>query len=603
MAVLVAEAIEASAHCAIEAPSGLGKTWAYLLPAMLKAKKVIISTAGHYLQEQLLKKDIPQVAAAMSLKPSVALLKGRHNYLCPYFIKQRATALGRSHKAIVKQRQLTHVLQQYRESGVGDIKAYQLEGSISNDLSCAAEECLGKLCPDYKICPLVLARKHAEQADIVIINHSLLLSYESSGSDSPLDNADAVIVDEAHSLFDFALQIAGSRISSRQLRAFIKRMRQTASRAAQEDASIQRYLKQVEAWFNGLAKQLQAAQGLADEQHKVFVSQFIGIFQQLSQWFEVAKERDFALKQLAIQCHEILATLKHIQTAEGLCWVQQVGRGFVIQNIPVHLLDRLQKLLSQRQHQAWVLTSATLSTALESDNEARQLLIRKLGFSASQFFQLDPPFDYQQQARLYLPAMQCNPSQAGFIAEFAELLAQFLAAVTGRVLVLFSSYQAIAEVSQSLRTPRELLIQSNDGHRSSDNYALREQFIAKPQSVLLATGSFWEGVDLSGAALSAVVIDKLPFSLPTDPLVKMRSQYLQGHGVDSFEEYILPEAILRFRQGCGRLLRREGDKGVIMLADSRVQTKDYGHLFLNSLHQIPRCDGLQELTAFIEHKD
>jgi ATP-dependent DNA helicase DinG len=603
MASIVDQAIQQGEHCAIEAPSGLGKTWAYLIPALLSSSRVIISTAGHYLQEQLTQKDIPVVQNALGLKRSVVLLKGRHNYLCPYIIKQQIKSAGRSRQALAKQSKLNHVLQHYRDSGIGDIKAYELDNDLNMSLSCAAEECLGSQCPDFKICPLMNVRQKAEKADVVIINHSLLLSFK-EGKDSLLNNADVVIVDEAHSLFDFALQVAGNRMGSRQLRTFIRRLSSLVKKVAAEDATIIYYLQQVEGWFTSIATELPQVIPYHQEQHRQLIGQFIQVFEHLERWFTIAKERDIELKYLSIQASEILVCLQAIRDAEGLCWIQKIGRGFMIQNTPVHLLDKLRSFLQARKDQAWILTSATLSIAPSVQEEAcglaSELFLQRTGIDSSHFHRLPSPFKRAQQARLFLPTMQLAPDQVGFYKEFCKTLSDFIAVCPGRVLVLFSSYKALAEVSGQvdLQSEHALLIQGDKRVKSVNHYQLVKQFQALEHVVLLATGSFWEGVDLSGAALSAVVIDKLPFSSPLEPLVKLRTNYLDLHGVNSFNEYLLPEAIIRFRQGCGRLLRREGDKGVIMLADFRVNTKDYGSMFLNSMSDIPQCESLKDVSDF-----
>lgn len=601
MAAIVSDAIDSNFHCAIEAPSGLGKTWGYLVPLLLRSNKAIISTASHYLQEQLVHRDIPQLQAALNSNRSVAILKGRHNYLCPYYIKQHIKASGKSRAAEIRQRQLNHVLQQYRETGQGDIKAHKLAGDNQLSLSCSTEECLGSLCPDFKICPLMNARQQAKRADILIVNHSLLLGHNQNGSGSLIDDIETVVVDEAHSLLNFALQTAGSRVSSRQLRLFARRLKGVVERVASEDANILKYLERLEVWFASVADQIPPLIPYQRDWHRQLITQFIDAFVYLNKWFEIAKERDVALKHLSIQASEIANSLKAIRDEEGLCWVQKHGRGFTLQNTPVHLLDTLRNFLREQSHQAWILTSATLTVSAENKETEAEPLLNKTGISPKHFHRLSSPFNYPQQARLYLPAMENSPDQTGFYTEFSELLERFGAQCTGRILVLFSSYKALSEVQGQLAVPsnRQLISQADKRPNKVDNYDLVKQFQASPNAIMLATGSFWEGVDLSGAAISAVIIDKLPFSSPADPIVKLRSHYLERHGVNCFDEYLLPDAVIKFRQGCGRLLRREGDKGVIMLADSRVRSKDYGRLFLDALSSVPQCESLDEVGDFL----
>tara|TARA_R110000868_G_scaffold296644_1_gene556924 strand:- start:35639 stop:37600 length:1962 start_codon:yes stop_codon:yes gene_type:complete len=605
MAERVAAAISQQQNYVIEAPSGLGKTWGYLIPALLSGKKTLISTAGHYLQQQLYLRDIPQVQQCLGLSRSIALLKGRSNYLCPYYIKKHIQAETKSAAAQQRQRQLSHIYQQLRESGQGDISVLAIPANLRSYVSCAAEECLAERCPDFKACPLFKARRRAEHADVVIVNHSLLLSDESAASRTLIKQAQTVIVDEAHRLLALAQQFADHRVSSRQLRQFIRQLLSTCQRCTAEDASIQRYLGQLTQWLSDLPAQLPASIPYQRAAHVHVVQQVLQIFSHLLPWFTIAKERDYQLSLLAAQAQQLHSALLAILSAEGLCWVQKQGRGFVIQNTPVHVLDNLQKTIAAYPQHSWILTSATLSSgaATEQPLLADEMVLRRTGLSAQQSYRLASPFDFQQQARLYLPAMQHSPEQSGFYTEFCPRLAEFVALCPGRVLVLFSSYRALNAVAEQLVLPphRQLLQQAKTEQGGVDNYALLKQFIALPQGVLLATGAFWEGVDLSGAPLSAVVMDKLPFSSPTDPLTKLRSHYLQQHGVDSFNEFMLPEAIIKFRQGCGRLLRRVGDKGVIMLADNRLHTKSYGQRFIDSIPGLPQCSSLEQLDVFFNH--
>ncbi|MCR8923320.1 ATP-dependent DNA helicase [Dasania sp. GY-MA-18] len=597
MAEQVGTAISQQQNCAIEAPSGLGKTWGYLIPALLSGKKTLISTAGHYLQKQLYLRDIPQVQQCLGLSRSVALLKGRSNYLCPYYLKKHIQAAAKSTAGQIRQSQLSHIYQQLRETGQGDISALGLASDLRPYLTCAAEECLAQRCPDFKACPLYRARSRAEHADVVIVNHSLLLSYENTSGNALIAQADTVVVDEAHRLLALAQQSAGHSLSSRQLRQFIRQLLNTCQRCTAEDATILRYLSQLQQWLQALT--LPPAIPYQREAHLHVVQQFIQVFKQLLPWFNIAKERDHQLTLLATQAQLLYQTLQAIVSAEGLCWVQKQGRGFVLQNTPVHVLDKLKKTIAAYPQHSWILTSATLSTGTEQAALASETVLRRTGLTPQQFHRLASPFNYARQARLYLPAMHNSPEQKDFYQEFSQRLAEFIALCPGRVLVLFSSYRALNSVAEQLElAERSLLQQARPQQGGADNYALLKQFIALPQGVLLATGAFWEGVDLSGAPLSAVVMDKLPFSSPTDPLSKLRSHYLQQHGVDSFNEFMLPEAIIKFRQGCGRLLRREGDKGVIMLADNRLHTKPYGQRFLETLASLPQCQSLDQLAAF-----
>lgn len=604
MAALVKRAIDECNHCVIEAPSGLGKTWAYLVPLLSQNNKAVISTASHYLQTQLYQRDIPAVLQVLQLSKSIALLKGRHNYLCPFFLKQWLDDSGSVIDKVSANIRiaLAGIWQRFRESGNGDLTHLNYEKSLLPYLSCPPEQCLGKSCPDYQLCPLMLARQHAEQADIVIVNHSLLLSASVQDGEDNWRSADVFVIDEAHKLVDFNQQAQGSRMSSRQLFWFFKRLKLAAQRHAAEDAAMIGYVQGVERWLKALGSQLPSTNRYSQNDHKAVVARIIGVFEIINQWFLIAKERDYSLQQLAIQGLQINQTLRRIHTSEGLCWVKHQGHSssYLLHNTPVELLDDVRHLLADSDRKTWVLTSATLSVAHDASG-----FLRKLGVSPAHFFRLSSPFDFQQQARLYLGSISSMPQSADYYPQFSEQLIEFVKCCPGRVLVLFSSYEALSTTAALLSVAplfinqeRFLLQQQKKHQQSYSQLELVDEFCRHQQAVLLATGSFWEGVDLSGAQLSAVVIDKLPFVSPADATVELRSNYLDHHGINSFDEWVLPDAIIKLRQGCGRLLRREGDKGVIMLADPRVRLKNYGSLFLASLDAIPICDDLDAVKHF-----
>lgn len=625
MATLVQTAIDDKQTCVIEAPSGLGKTWGYLVPILLSSNKAVISTAGHYLQKQLYQRDIPSVQSCLGLSRKIVLLKGRHNYICPHYLKKHLESGTHVAKAPKSLRPiLSHLLQRFRETDNGDLTALKPDKSLLPYLSCSDEECLGKTCPEYHKCPLMNARQRAIHADIVIINHSLLLSLNHNGKESFIDSADTILIDEAHRLLEFGQNMAGSRLSSRQLRWFFRNLRAAIKLHASEDASIVAYIQATESWLSKLSVQIPPLSSDYLTQHRAIVLKCIKLFGHLQRWFTVASERAFELKQLSLQSAQLLNALNVIVKDDGLCWLQAQGRGFVIQNTPVHSLDYLQPLLQRYNSKTWLFTSATLSIsrgeetiadnaqAIASKNvmvpDADRFLTR-LGLGAEVFHRLASPFDIKAQARLYLGDLKGSPDQSAYYPSFAQLLDQFIAICPGRVLVLFSSHKALMDTMGLLPKAHfnqdhkpVLLAQKNSKQAVVDNYRLVDTFRQHKHAVLLATGSFWEGVDLSGAKLSAVVIDKLPFASPLEPLVSLRSQYLEHHGVDCFHEYMLPEAIIKLRQGCGRLLRREDDKGVIMLADPRVRNKDYGQSLIKSLPVMPVCHNLDEVSDFFNEK-
>jgi ATP-dependent DNA helicase DinG len=603
MAALVDKAISEKKSLVIEAASGSGKTLAYLVPIINHKKRAVISTASRYLQRQLFNHDIPLAVKILNKKISVALLQGRSHYLCPYYLAKNIKETTQLNKTTVSQ--LLKIDQRYRESGNGELDslAPKISAKVRLLVTSGADDCLSTRCPQWTQCPLRFARQRAQQADIVVVNHSLLfvdqiMKQQQFGELLP--SSEVVVVDEAHRLTDFAQTLVGDRLSSQQLKRFTSDIKIMIKRYAPEQAQLKDALEQLELGLASLTRRLPSMTEYLPRQFVSIVAQLINSFEGLAKHLDHLQVRHNLLAELAIRNQLLIAKLTRITDQQDLCWIQATTNGFIIQAIPIHLAAAVKPLMNT-VHNSWIFTSATLSV---SDNPQR--FLAELGLENKPFHRLDSDIDYQQHATLFTPVLPVNPDHESYCDYLLDEVMPLLKLVNGRVLFLFSSHRALLAAAVQLQTlcDRPLLVhRSSTSGSDSNHYQLIKAFKQSEQAVLMATGSFWEGVDLSGLPINAVIIDKLPFAMPTDPLVQFRSGELSRHGVDSFEQYILPEAVIRIRQGCGRLLRRISDRGVIMLADPRIHSRAYGRVFIESLPAMQQVFSMTALQQYFKPGD
>lgn len=605
MATLVERAVQLADKLIVEAPAGSGKTYAYLVAILKQKKRLIISTASHYLQSQLVRQDIPKVQQALATSYSVAILKGRSNYLCPYYLEKalQQEHVGSSSITPQERAELGAVARRFKQSVSGELEllAPGLAPQLLRHVTASSESCLGSMCPKYNQCPLMIARQRAQQADIVVINHSLLFSNHSLRRENLgelLPTVDAVVVDEAHRLAEFGQRQLGERISNRQLSYFFQQATAILQAVAPEQRHVLAHVARMVSYVNSLQQlalqSLDLNQPLRQDQREEIVKQLLAGIEPLNTAFESLRSRDFNLQELQIRCQRLLDKLTRIQVGPGLCWFESQPNGFLLHSIPVDIA-RLSAELFTETAGSWLFTSATLSVS----DDGRQFS-RVLGLEDLPFHNVPSDFDYQTRVKLYLPPIAAEPGDDHYPASISEAAQGLLAITPGRVLMLFSSHEMLQKV-------HSLLVSSVDKtvflQGQSDNQLLVEQFKQAPEGLLMGTGSFWEGLDLSGVPLAAVIIDKLPFAPPNDPLIKYRSDELSQYGVDSFSEFILSDAVIRLRQGCGRLLRRKSDRGVIMLADPRLQTRAYGNTFLDSLPPMECVTTLPPLIDFFAYEN
>jgi ATP-dependent DNA helicase DinG len=590
MAKAVGAALARGEPLIVEAGTGTGKTFAYLVPALLSGRSVIISTGTRTLQDQLFRRDVPLLAKALGLPAKLALLKGRANYLCRHRLE-----LATQQRALLEgERGATRVLARVsRWAGVtkaGDLAELTdlpEQSPVWPMITSTRENCLGQECPQFSRCHVVEARRAAQAADIVVVNHHLLLAdlaLKDEGFGDLLPGADAVILDEAHQVPDIAAQFFGQTWSVRQVQILLRDASAEMSAAGVRAPAITRAIAAAQSLLEELRDSLHGGAGrhewanLPDSFLDALPPLEAGIGDiaaQLEGLGAGAGTANCARRAAALAAS--LAALRTTSDEAGLRWVNTNGGGLSLQFTPFEIADRLREFVEARPS-AWVFTSATLAIGEDFGHFAA-----RIGLPESRTLKIDSPFDYSSQTRIYLPQGMPEPQHPGFARKFIDACAPLIEASGGRAFLLYTSYRGLAEGVAALKTrfpepPFPVLVQGQ-----APREALLRQFRELGNAVLLATGSFWEGVDVKGEALSIVAIDKLPFASPDDPLLKARLEGIRRRGGNPFFEYQLPQAVLALKQGVGRLIRDFDDFGVIVLGDPRLKTRPYGSLFLQAL--------------------
>ena len=608
MAEAVAAALECRGRLVVEAGTGTGKTFAYLIPALHSGARVIVSTGTRNLQDQLFHRDLPLVGRALGRPVRVALLKGRANYLCRHRLglelaSPELVGLGRA-----RQRALARIVKWSQTTVAGDIS--ELESVPDNDplwlaATSTRENCLGQDCPEFRGCHVVKARREAQAADLVIVNHHLLLAdmtLREEGFGELLPGADAVILDEAHQFPDVAAQFFGTRVGSRALLGLCRDAQLELTRAGLFDAPARDSLEQLEALIaslqrvlGGLGERIEWSQ-LPDAALEGAADLAVALEAFATRFDEPALEVP-AVRQCGRRAADAARRLREILGADGalgLQWAESSARTFTLEYTPFEVAERLRAQVEARPC-AWIYTSATLAVG-----SAFEHYTRRVGAQDARTLQIASPFDFAAQARLYLPPGLPDPSDPEHTRAVVEAALPLLRAAGGRAFMLFTSHRALAEAARLLREEMvhgdqfPLLVQ---GDMPRD--ALLKRFRDLGNAVLLGTGSFWEGVDVRGPALSIVVIDKLPFASPDDPLLKARLEGLKRAGRNGFNEHQVPQAVLALKQGVGRLIRDPSDYGVVMIADPRLRTRGYGRSFLASLPPMTRVETGSEAAQFL----
>ena len=609
MAGHVAAALQDHRTLIVEAGTGTGKTLAYLVPALASGRRVIVSTGTRALQDQLYHRDLPLVCGALGRPVRVALLKGRANYLCRHRLdiaEQQAYTRGVRREladTLPKVRGWSHVT---RRGDVAELPGLGEQDPVWPWVTSTRENCLGTECPQYEDCFVLAARREAQAADIVVVNHHLLMAdlvLKEEGFGELLPGADAIVIDEAHQLPDIAAQFLGYSVSTRQMSALAKDVAGELLLAQQMGGGVDAALSGVEAQ---VAAVLAAAGGVDGRfEHSQWPERLIEALDGLARR---ATDLAGALAPIAVEgagtCARLrerlvdyatrLETLTHGEAEGGVRWAETSARNVSCHHAPVDVATPLASLI-EAQAGAWILTSATLAVGEDFSH-----FKRRSGLAQAEAIRFESPFDFANQALLYLPRGLGDPGLAEHARDVIRSALPVLAASGGRAFLLFTSHRALREGAEALRRawndapPVPMLVQ---GDASRDQ--LLRRFREAGNAVLLGTGSFWEGVDVKGAALSVVIIDKLPFAVPDEPLLKARLAAIRERGGNPFFEEQVPQAVIALKQGVGRLIRDADDFGVVMLCDSRLLSRGYGRSILASLPPMRRTRELEEVERFL----
>lgn len=604
LAVAIADAIASQTLLVAEAGTGTGKTFAYLVPCLLSGKKTLISTATKTLQDQLVVKDLPLLVNALGLSLRVQNLKGRSNYLCYY-----RTELHANEGRFISQKcahDIAHVrskLSQLKEGERGELPEISEDSEAWVYVTSTADNCLGRECSFYQSCFLMKARKRALDADVVVINHHLYFSdsrLKEEGFGELLPVVDAIIFDEAHQLADIAGDFLGSRFSTRQLRELLDDMLREWPVLDLVNQPLKQFSILLDKLIDGILmawpfREDRAAwkEGLRD---KAFKSAWDALLDFITTWLNavasVKHDSEPGLARCKVRLVEIHALILAFVSSK-LCviqWIERFKRTLVFHSTPFDVADSFRSMLAQKPC-ATIFTSATLTLASSFD-----CFIRSLGLGNPKTLLLPSPFDFKQQALLYLPRDLPDPKDLRYYDALLDKAIPVIEAFGGRCFFLFTSHKALNHVA--LRLKRQLtyplLIQGEEAKP-----ILLTRFRALGNAVLLGTATFWEGIDVKGDALSCVIIDKLPFASPMDPVIRGRMAHMNAQGLSGFDELSLPNAVLALKQGVGRLIRDVTDRGVLMIADPRLTGRDYGKLIFQSLPDMRKTRDEQTVLTFI----
>ncbi|MDD4928257.1 MAG: ATP-dependent DNA helicase [Gallionella sp.] len=618
MALAVSEAIRDNTILVAEAGTGTGKTFAYLVPALLGGGKVIISTGTKNLQDQLFQKDLPMVRDALKAPVSIALLKGRANYVCHYHL-ERAAQDGRfaTREDI---RHLGKIRKYAKVSNTGDksgIVGVPENAPIWLQVTSTRDNCLGQECPNHKECFVLRARSEAMKADIVVVNHHLFFAdvmLRDEGVAELLPACHTVIFDEAHQLPETASLFFGENLSTSQLLELAQETRIEALTSAKDFAALPRACDELDKAARDLRlvfKKEGRMPATATANFREFAPALKTLGEKLAQvsaLLESQAVRSEGLENCWQQVQAYALQLKlwqedtpppHPSKGEGdgfVRWLEVFHHSLQLNSTPLSIADIFEKQISNTAR-AWIFTSATL--AVKQDFSHYQ---SEMGLLHAKTACWDSPFNYEEQALLYVPQNLPEPNSEGYTAAVVQAALPMIAASRGRAFFLFTSLRAMQSAFEMLQAEFErigcdypLLLQG-DASRNE----LLDRFRLHGNAVLLGSQSFWEGVDVRGEALSLVIIDKLPFAPPDDPVLAARIAQISKQGRNAFMEYQLPRTIITLKQGAGRLIRDENDRGVLMICDPRLISKPYGRRIWQSLPPMKRTRVEAEAVAFFK---
>ncbi|GAB3023039.1 ATP-dependent DNA helicase [Bowmanella dokdonensis] len=605
MAEAVQEAIQEKSQLVVEAGTGTGKTFAYLAPALMSDQKVIVSTGTKNLQEQLFHRDLPLIKQALASNKKTVLLKGRANYLCLHRLAQHGGGSTLFEKQTLHELSLVRQWATTTRSGdMGELRSLPEDAKVLPFVTSTTDNCLGKDCPDYEDCYLVRARRNALEADLVVVNHHLFfadMALKDTGFGELIPEADLILFDEAHQIPDIASEYFGEALSSRQLQELAGDMELVYRTSLKDAAQLSKVAEKLRLiamdlrllfphdpqkgnWRQMLERQdIQLQIGKMSEALKL-------VYEVLK--LHLGRDKDLdSLYERCVQARSKLDALTDKQQAGVSLWYETTPKHIVLHLTPLSIAKRFAAYMAEPKR-SWIFTSATLMVGTGFEHFTRQM-----GLANARTLSLDSPFAYQQQALLCVPRYLPEPSAYAMRQTLVELSRQLIAASRGRCFLLFTSHAMLREVAGALegQITNPILVQGSTSKR-----ALLEAYLESKNGVLLGTGAFWEGVDVRGDDLTCVLIDKLPFASPDDPLLQARIEDCRKSGGNPFAQIQIPQAVLSLKQGAGRLIRDTTDRGVLVICDNRLVTRDYGKTFLTSLPDMRRTRALDQALSFLK---
>ena len=642
LASAVWQAIEQRETLVAEAGTGVGKTFAYLIPALRSGRKALVSTASRTLQDQLFTRDIPKLLQALALAPRVVRLKGRANYLCLYRMEV-AEQDGRFSRAQDWQvlRAVKRFSAQTTEGDLTDCLDLPEESAVVPWVTSTGENCLGNSCPRIADCFVAKARSAAWAADLVVVNHHLLcadLALRRDADQALLPVLDIVVLDEAHAFIPTASQAFSESVSTHQYASLARDLLSAGLRLARDgapwaelSAALEQSSLVVRSAFTPLAlgkwdwSKLETEMGATSRQA---ITDWAGALRPIQDALRLNRERHPEIERLADRTDTLIERLTRFQAGtealmgqttndhqaeEGMgqepdrvFWLEKTKSGLSLHGAPLDLAEPLRPVFDAPDR-SWIFLSATLSSAglhAEDAAQAFSYFTRRLGIRPAQSVLVGSPFDFQQQALLVLPRSLPDPKSADLIAQLLALpgMDLLLHKIPGGVLILCTSLRAVALAAETLRrrpsqflADRRLLVQGE-----ASRTALLAEFRAHGRGLLIGSASFWEGVDVPGLALSMVLIDKLPFAPPDDPVMQARMHQARRRGEDPFRSIQCPEALLALKQGIGRLIRSEADRGVLLIGDRRLYETGYGRSMRAALPAFAEAGSVQEALGRVE---
>lgn len=606
MARAVEDSLDFSSQLVVESGTGTGKTYAYLVAVVLSGKRTIISTGTKHLQAQIFNRDLPVVLKVLGKTVSAQMLKGRANYLCRYRLKlnsQQGDLVGVENQ--IEYDAIDKWAAQTKSGDISEVSGVNESLPIWKQVTSTPDNCLGGKCPDYKDCFVNKARQRAMKADIVVVNHHLFfsdLTLKTEGFGELLPDHEAVIFDEAHSIPEIASRFFGFSLSGFHLNELAKDV--LAAEKEEKSAvdfsvcipALENQIDKVQSYCKGLKNPTEVLANLKNAKFDELIESMVTKLDDLQNALALAAPTGEGLLRCQNRCLQIQGQLDRWwedRDKNSVCWLEIGKFWFQINLTPLNVGDHFSKFV-EKPGVSWIFTSATL--AVEDDFSA---FCNSVGLHNAETRRWESSYNFQQNALMYLPAELPDPRDPSFAQALAATILDVTNASDGRAFCLFTSHAMMENVYKLLQVNCKwhLLVQGRAAKQQ-----LLEQFLESKNAVLLGTSSFWEGVDVKGEALSCVLIDKLPFASPSDPVLKSRLKNSEEQGENPFMDIQIPNAVIALKQGAGRLIRSESDRGILVICDQRITTKSYGNLFLKSLPTMPMTQRLYDVERFFKSR-